>query len=102
MKNLTFIILLFSLYSAVSAQDVSGNRKKVIDMLLSSSHTKVYADTHSSGIYSIAAKAEAPVGFRTLNAIPRYCLAKGAVICRFEEYVQLHSPIKLNIGLGGE
>ena len=106
MKNLILILLLLSTCSSiVSAQDASVNRKKIIDMVLSQSHERTSTESynHATNIYSIAPAApSAPQGFRTVSTIPKYCLAKGSVICRLEEYVQLHSPFKLNIGVGGE
>ena len=72
-------------------------------MVLEQSRVKANAETHPASIYSITSGTQsAPQGFRTWSTIPKYCLAKGAVICRLEEYVQLHSPFKLNIGVGGE
>lgn len=73
-------------------------------MLLSQSRMKIKTDdiSSSANIYTITTESQAPQSFRTVSSIPKYCLAKGAVICRLEEYVQLHSPIKLNIGVGGE
>ena len=106
MKNLILILsLLNTCSSGVSAQDASINRKKIIEMVLDQSHVRRNATSYNrtASIYSITpAASSAPQGFRTLSTIPKYSLAKGAVICRLEEYVQLHSPFKLNIGLGGE
>jgi hypothetical protein len=102
MKKLVLILLLFGLHSAaVSAQDSSANKRKVIAMLLEQSHTKLNAEGHDH-LIGVAAQPSAQLAFRSVAPIPRYCLAKGAVICRLEEYVQLHSPFKLNIGVGGE
>jgi hypothetical protein len=106
MKNSILTLLLSGLCSGiVSAQDISGNRRKVIDMIIGQSRVKSNADVfnHSANIYSIASKQQSsPQGFCALSTIPKYCLSKGAVVCRLEEYVQLHSPFKLNIGVGGE
>jgi uncharacterized protein YceK len=105
MKNLILILLLLSTCSSiVSAQDASVNRKKIIEMVLSQSHVRsnMENNSHTTNICTITPIASAPQGFRTMSTIPKYCLAKGAVICRLEEYVQLHSPFKLNIGVGGE
>jgi hypothetical protein len=97
MRILFFLLLLLNISATTaSAQEISGNRRKVIYMLLSRSHTRAYA------VKTSTTTEPAPQGFRTTTAIPRYSLAKGAVICRLEEYVQLHSPFKLNIGVGGE
>ena len=38
----------------------------------------------------------------TPESLKRYSLPKGNVVCRLEEYVQLHTPMKLNIGVGGQ
>ena len=87
------------------SQDVISNRQKVVNMLLSQSHLKVNnnRENHLAGIYILSSGPQpTPSCFRQVSTIPKYCLDKGAVICRLEEYVQLHSPIKLNIGLGGE
>jgi len=104
MKKCSLILLSFALYSGIaSGQDASVNRKKIIDMLLGQSRMNIKTDRASPvNIYSITPDAPAPQSLRTVSSIPKYCLAKGAVICRLEEYVQLHSPIKLNIGVGGE
>jgi hypothetical protein len=106
MRILFFLLLLLNISATTaSAQEISGNRRKVIYMLLSRSHTRAYAVNYNqaANIYKTSTTTEpAPQGFRTTTAIPRYSLAKGAVICRLEEYVQLHSPFKLNIGVGGE
>jgi hypothetical protein len=105
MKHFILLVLFSGLYcTMVSAQDAAVNRRKIINMVLGQSHVKANAANYNhAGIYAnTSAPPSAPQGFRTLSSIPKYCLAKGAVICRFEEYVQLHSPFKLNIGVGGE
>jgi hypothetical protein len=100
MKYLTLIILSGLLCMTAAAQDVSANRAKVIAMIMDQTNFKTNKLHYSKTIFAPA--AEAPQGFRNAAPIPKYCLAKGAVICRLEEYVQLHSPFKLNIGVGGE
>ena len=106
MKYLTLIWLFYVLQiGTASCQAGSDNRKKVIDMLLSQSRKKVNTSdvNRNENIYTITSSAPSSSrGFRSVSTIPKYCLAKGAVICRLEEYVQLHSPFKLNIGVGGE
>jgi len=106
MKDIISILLLTILcHTAALGQDASGNRRKIINMVLLQSHVKANADIYSrnTNTYAITSASQAAQqGFRSSGAIPRYCLAKGAVICRLEEYVQLHSPFKLNIGVGGE
>lgn len=106
MKCIALILFFSALHIGIaSGQDVSVNRKKMINMILGQSHIKVGADGfyHSANANSIiSAGPPSSQGFHSVSSIPRYCLAKGAVICRLEEYVQLHSPFKLNIGVGGE
>jgi hypothetical protein len=106
MKNLILILLLHSTCSFIAlAQDATVKRKKIIEMVLHQSRIRTNTESykHATNIYAITTGASpAPQGFRTTSTIPKYCLAKGAVICRLEEYVQLHSPFKLNIGVGGE
>jgi hypothetical protein len=104
MKNFILIGIILSLYiPTVSGQDVPHNRRKVVDLILSQSRIKAGDTYHSNHTYAVAPADDRPApSFRTLSTIPKYCLAKGAVVCRLEEYVQLHSPFKLNIGVGGE
>ncbi len=104
MKNLILILWLSSFcHAAAYGQDAIGNRMKVIHMLLEHTHLKISTDHHHADIYDLMPTSRSEgQGFKAGVSIPRYCLAKGAVICRLEEYVQLHSPFKLNIGLGGE
>ncbi len=107
MKALIIIGLsFFCLYcSAVSGQENSINRQTIIKMVLDQSRIKTNSENNSPTAKKFTLNPPAQVSsqcFRTVNTIPKYCLAKGAVICRLEEYVQLHSPFKLNIGVGGE
>ena len=107
MKVLIIIgLTFFCLYSStVSGQEASINRRTIINMVLDQSRIKTNIENknHTVNIYTLNPPAPASSQiFRTVNTIPKYCLAKGAVICRLEEYVQLHSPFKLNIGVGGE
>ncbi len=52
-------------------------------------------------MYSILIKSKSSVVF-TSEPLPRFKLSHGAIICRFEDYVQMHTPMKLNIGVGGQ
>ena len=105
MKCITFILLFAGLHmGTASGQSGSVNRKKIIDMLLDQSCVKLNVSGENSLVnnYTISTGPSTSMAFRHVPPIPKYCLAKGAVICRLEEYVQLHSPFKLNIGVGGE
>ena len=105
MKITTIIgLLLLGLYDA-SGQ--SSNRTKIIEMVLKKhqplreqiNHTYPYC----GGVYTVTVKKAAKTEFISFSEpIPRFQLPHGAIVCRFEEYVQLHSPFKLNIGVGGE
>jgi hypothetical protein len=101
MKYLTLIILSGLLCMTAAAQDVSANRAKVIAMIMDQTNIKANKLHYNKATFAPAAE-QVQQGFRSTAPIPKYCLAKGAVICRLEEYVQLHSPFKLNIGVGGE
>ena len=101
MKKLIVILIALLSYNCAFAQ--SHNRRMVIDMLLSASRHSFKIKPAQKTYFYIPLEATSSKGcFPRLEPIPKYCLAKGAVICRLEEYVQLHSPFKLNIGVGGE
>jgi hypothetical protein len=101
MKKLISILFAFSCLQSTSAQ--SHNRRVMIDMILSNSrHTFKTNKDQKTPFYIPMESASSHGCFPRVEAIPHYCLARGAVICRLEEYVQLHSPFKLNIGVGGE
>ena len=100
MKKLIGIFFMLWFVTGISAQ--SHNRRVVIDMILSNSRHSVKANLQDKTHFYVLQEAPAPMSLMRVEAIPKYCLAKGAVICRLEEYVQLHSPFKLNIGVGGE
>ena len=103
MKITTLIgLLLLGLYDA-SGQ--SSNRMKVIELILKPRKPiREQIDYHiEQGIYAVSVKTDATPKFVSFSdPIPKFKLPHGAIVCRFEEYVQLHSPFKLNIGLGGE
>lgn len=103
MKIATLIgLLLFGLYDT-SGQ--SSNRMKIIEIVLKTRkpiREQIYYSLEQSK-YTVIVKMDAPLKFISFSyPIPRFQLPHGAIVCRFEEYVQLHSPFKLNIGLGGE
>jgi hypothetical protein len=96
-----FVFLCLIWAVGLSAQ--SYNRKLVVAMLLSKPVKQPQliipaATKHSELILS----QNVTPTLRFTDPLPRYCLPKGAVVCRLEEYVQLHSPLKLNIGLAGQ
>ena len=103
MKKSTLIgLLLFGLYDA-SGQ--SSNRMKAIELILKPRKPKrEQIDYHmEQGIYAVIVKTDATAKFVSFcDPIPKFQLPHGAIVCRFEEYVQMHSPFKLNIGVGGE
>ena len=103
MKITTLIgLLLLGLYDA-SGQ--SSNRMKIIEIVLKTRKPIRERIDYSLGQskYTVIVKMEAPLKFISFSdPIPRFQLPQGAIVCRFEEYVQLHSPFKLNIGVGGE
>ena len=103
MKITTLIgLLLLGLYDA-SGQ--SSNRMKIIEMVLKTRKPIREQIDYSleQSKYTVIIKTDTPLKFISFSdPIPRFQLPHGAIVCRFEEYVQLHSPFKLNIGLGGE
>lgn len=101
MKKLIVILLALSCFHGISAQ--SHNRRVMIDMILSNSrHSFKTNPDRKIHFYEARGDAAAPAGFMRVDAIPKFQLPRCSVVCRFEEYVQLHSPFKLNIGVGGE
>lgn len=100
MKKLVTLLLAFSSITSIAAQ--SHSRRLILDMILSHSRHSFKPIVSQKNSFFILKEAPAPACMMKVEAVPRYCLAKGAIVCRFEEYVQLHSPFKLNIGVGGE
>jgi hypothetical protein len=101
MKNLIATAVLLCALQGLSAQ--AHNRRTVIDLILT--HSQHSFRSKPEWKYQFQVKREAPVmclGYRMEDAIPKYALPKCAIICRLEEYVQLHAPFKLNVGVGGE
>ena len=101
MKKGIAIFLTLCCFQCIIAQ--SHNRRVVIDMILTNSHHNMKKLTPNPYTRSgLLLTANAPSNFRFSDPIPKFCLPKGAFVCRFEEYVQLHTPMKLNIGLAGQ
>lgn len=109
MKSIITLGLLLLGIIDVSGQ--SSNRMKVIELVL---HKDVLLKTHpplSAAFYgspfggACAEPKDKKTKARVISfcdPIPKFQLPRCSVVCRFEEYVQLHSPFKLNIGVGGE
>ena len=100
MKKLIAIFLTLYCIQSISAQ--SHNRRVMIDMILSHSRHSFKTSADQKTSFSIWKAAPSPACMMRVESVPKFCLAKGAIVCRFEEYVQLHAPFKLNIGVGGE
>jgi hypothetical protein len=101
MKITAIIALILSLCTG-SVYGQVPNRRQVIDMILKEHFPKELTGYSYSGI-NIQKTADTKQSSNMFyNPIPRFQLPQGAVVCRFEEYVQLHTPFKLNIGVGGE
>ena len=91
------------LICAVGLSAQSCNRRLVIAMQLSKSIKEPHLIIPTEAKHSeLLLSQNVTPTLRFTDPIPRYCLPKGAVVCRLEEYVQLHSPLKLNIGLAGQ
>lgn len=101
MNKLHLIWLCLLTCTAGGSLAQSTNREKVIRLLLDGSHLRI----HSASKFSpgkINEHASASSVLTHVDALPKYSLPKGNVVCRLEEYVQLHTPMKLNIGVGGQ
>ena len=100
MKNRNYILLVISLLLSLSAVAQVSNRQKVLALILWQSKARIHTTTLSQpGILSAQSTS---VMIAPAAEIPKYSLPKGNVVCRFEDYVQMHTPMKLNIGVGGQ
>ena len=100
MRKLIAILIALGCLQSISAQ--SHNRRVMIDMILSNSRHSFKSNPDQKVHFYSLQEAPAPACFMRVDAIPKFQLPRCSVVCRFEEYVQLHSPFKLNIGVGGE
>ena len=100
MKNRIYIMLALSLLLHITAAAQVSNRQKVIALILWQSKAKPHSNPLSQP--EILATPSASVMLAPAAEIPKYALPKGNVVCRFEDYVQMHTPMKLNIGVGGQ
>ena len=98
------IVIFLTLCCLQSLMAQSHNRQVVIDMLLASFHHHNLKEfTTAAALHSDVLQINSiPSDLRFTDRIPKFCLPKGSIVCRLEEYVQLHTPIKLNIGLAGQ
>lgn len=101
MKKLKCIWLCLLLSSVDASFAQSENRGKVISLLLAEARFRV----HQAPQILLAKEAKDIPELSVLaqvDALPKYSLPKGNIVCRLEEYVQLHTPLKFNIGVGGQ
>lgn len=101
MKKLKWIWLCLLICSVGGSFAQSANRGKVICLLLKESRFRVH-QTPQILLAKEMRDIPAPSVLAHVDAVPKYSLPKGNVVCRLEEYVQLHTPMKLNIGVGGQ
>ena len=104
MTGKTYILLFLSFSYGITAMAQATNRQKVVSMLLAESRLKVHINRyyHSELLIADVPGCSSIMLTAAINPIPRYALPKGNIICRFEDYVQMHTPMKLNIGVGGQ
>ncbi len=101
MKKMKWIWFCLLICSAGGSFAQTANRVKMLNLLLEESRSRLHMGPHllqikeTKDIPSITILAH-------VEALPKYSLPKGNVVCRLEEYVQLHTPMKLNIGVGGQ
>ncbi|MBS1624901.1 MAG: hypothetical protein JSS76_05335 [Bacteroidetes bacterium] len=100
MKKLQWIGFCLLIFTAGNSFAQSANREKVVQFLLVESRFRI----HSAPVRSSEIVKESNMSHvvSRVDVLPRYALPKGNVVCRLEEYVQLHTPMKLNIGVGGQ
>ena len=101
MKKWIFTLFWLCCFQGLIAQ--SANRRIMIAMILTSPHHQIkkLVTAHNPSSALLLSNSS-PVDFRFSDPIPKFELPKGSIVCRFEEYVQIHSPMKLNIGLAGQ
>jgi hypothetical protein len=105
MRPILFITLLFCGLCSTDLSAQASNRMKVIALLLKKHEPAKIQLTYNLNEAKSNAFIRQDAGVRYIafsDPIPKFQLPRGAIVCRFEEYVQLHSPFKLNIGVGGE
>lgn len=102
MKRLQWFGFCLLMLSAQHSSAQSATREKVIGALLEESRFRIRLTPKkiTAGNYKEASNQSAMLTH--VDALPKYALPKGNVVCRLEEYVQLHTPMKLNIGVGGQ
>lgn len=101
MKHHSYILMfLFCLCSFYASAQLS-NRQKIIGMILHEPKFKA-PEPGISGEALVVTPATSIMLIPAQSQVPRYSLPKGNVFCRLEDYVQMHTPMKLNIGLAGQ
>lgn len=101
MKKLKCIWLCLLICSVGASFAQSANRVKVIGLLLEEFRFRIHQAPQPLLIRE-ERETPTPSVLVHADALPRYSLPKGNIVCRLEEYVQLHTPMKLNIGVGGQ
>jgi hypothetical protein len=104
MKCKTYILLILSFGYGVSAMAQATNRQKIVNMILSGCKFKAHiARSYQSELLVNDLSGSSSIMLApAVCPVPRYSLPKGNVFCRLEDYVQMHTPMKLNIGVGGQ
>ena len=99
MKYKAYILLFLPCLSFVTVS-AQTNRQKVVALILEEHQLK----SRHSGMSQSEVRTSQPLSLlcTSINPLPKYTLPKGNVFCRFEDYVQMHTPMKLNIGVGGQ
>ena len=99
----TYILLFFSFAVALAAYGQSSNRQKMLSVILAEPKFRTANNSNNRNELLTSNTDGSSVLFSPkLSAVPKYCLPKGNVFCRLEDYVQMHTPMKLNIGVGGQ
>ncbi|MCW3127036.1 MAG: hypothetical protein JWO03_2694 [Bacteroidetes bacterium] len=100
MTGRTYILLVLLFTAGISASAQVTNRHKVIEMILEEHKIKpLHSSTYQPEVLTPHSSS---ILCTSVNPVPKYSLPKGNVFCRLEDYVQMHTPMKLNIGVGGQ
>ena len=103
MISKTYIPLFFFFVIGLAAFGQSTNRQKMLSVILTEpKYRAAYNSNYRNELLAINTDGSSVLFTPALSAVPRYCLPKGNLFCRLEDYVQMHAPMKLNIGVGGQ
>lgn len=95
-----YILIALLIHSCTYASAQLTNRQKVIALLLEQHKLKpMRTATYQPEVLTAPSSS---ILCSSVNPVPKYSLPKGNVFCRMEDYVQMHTPMKLNIGVGGQ